>query len=153
VMPMGVRPDYRRSAHPIRLTNIRGAPVTMPHKVTTVALLDESRPQSGRGPATRFCAAPAARSWATCSTGPGSHARRAQGPADQGALVVRRRRLRDRGLAAAGLAGTASSTRPPGAHVADPLPEAAGQPAPDPAGWDIVINATPWAPGDGCRWA
>src|SRR5437773_1757472 len=43
VVPMGVKAD----AYPqvlkalFRLTNIRGALITMPHKVTTVALLDE----------------------------------------------------------------------------------------------------------------
>ncbi len=44
VVPMGVRSDdypaFLRSL--FKLTNIRGALVTMPHKVTTVALLDES---------------------------------------------------------------------------------------------------------------
>jgi shikimate dehydrogenase len=43
VVPMGVRaedyPDFLKSI--FRLTNIRGALVTMPHKVTTVELLDE----------------------------------------------------------------------------------------------------------------
>ena len=43
VVPMGVKPDdyatFLRSL--FRLSNIRGALVTMPHKVTTVALLDE----------------------------------------------------------------------------------------------------------------
>ena len=42
VMPMGVRaadyPDVLRAL--FRLTNIRGALITMPHKVTTVALVD-----------------------------------------------------------------------------------------------------------------
>jgi shikimate dehydrogenase len=44
VMPMGAKadayPDVLRAL--FRLTNIRGALVTMPHKVVTVALLDES---------------------------------------------------------------------------------------------------------------
>ena len=44
VMPMGVRandyPAFLRAL--FRLSNIRGALVTMPHKVTTVALLDET---------------------------------------------------------------------------------------------------------------
>jgi len=44
VVPMGVKADdypvFLRSL--FRLTNIRGALVTMPHKVTTVALLDEA---------------------------------------------------------------------------------------------------------------
>jgi shikimate dehydrogenase len=43
VVPMGVRgEDYAGFLRPLfRLSNIRGALVTMPHKVTTVALLDE----------------------------------------------------------------------------------------------------------------
>jgi shikimate dehydrogenase len=43
VMPMGVKPeDYAQVLKALfQLTNIRGALVTMPHKVTTVALLDE----------------------------------------------------------------------------------------------------------------
>jgi shikimate dehydrogenase len=46
VMPMGVKPeDYAAFLRPLfRLTNIHGALVTMPHKVTTVALLDEVTP-------------------------------------------------------------------------------------------------------------
>jgi len=43
VMPMGCKaddyPDFMRAF--FRLTNVRGALITMPHKVTTVALLDE----------------------------------------------------------------------------------------------------------------
>lgn len=43
VVPMGVKPeDYAAFLHSIfRLTNISGALITMPHKVTTVGLLDE----------------------------------------------------------------------------------------------------------------
>src|SRR6202011_5547170 len=46
VMPMGVTAsDYPQVLESLfRLTNIRGALVTMPHKVTTVALLDEATP-------------------------------------------------------------------------------------------------------------
>jgi len=46
VVPMGVRPDdYADVLKALfRLTNIRGALVTMPHKMTTVALLDEVTP-------------------------------------------------------------------------------------------------------------
>src|ERR1700722_5908233 len=42
VVPMGVRAeDYPAFLRPLfRLSNIHGALVTMPHKVTTVALLD-----------------------------------------------------------------------------------------------------------------
>lgn len=44
VMPMGVKAeDYAAFLRPLfRLSNIRGALVTMPHKMTTVALLDEA---------------------------------------------------------------------------------------------------------------
>jgi shikimate dehydrogenase len=43
VVPMGVKADDYAQVLPalFKLTNIRGALVTMPHKVTTVALLDE----------------------------------------------------------------------------------------------------------------
>jgi shikimate dehydrogenase len=46
VMPMGVQaPDYPEFFRSVfRLTNIRGALVTMPHKVTTVGLVDEVTP-------------------------------------------------------------------------------------------------------------
>jgi shikimate 5-dehydrogenase len=46
VVPMGCKaedyPDFLKSV--FTLTNIRGALITMPHKVTTVALLDEATP-------------------------------------------------------------------------------------------------------------
>jgi shikimate dehydrogenase len=46
VVPMGCRaadyPDFLRAV--FRLTNIRGALITMPHKVSTVALLDDAAP-------------------------------------------------------------------------------------------------------------
>ena len=46
VVPMGVKPeDYDTFLRPLfRLTNIRGALITMPHKVTTVAMVDEVTP-------------------------------------------------------------------------------------------------------------
>lgn len=46
VMPMGVKPeDYAQVLKSLfKLTNIRGALITMPHKVSTVALLDECTP-------------------------------------------------------------------------------------------------------------
>ena len=46
VMPMGVKSEnYTAFLRPLfQLTNIRGALVTMPHKVTTVGLLDEVTP-------------------------------------------------------------------------------------------------------------
>ena len=46
VVPMGVKPeDYEQSFTSIfRFTNLRGALITMPHKVTTVGLVDEVTP-------------------------------------------------------------------------------------------------------------
>ncbi len=46
VVPMGVKPaDYAATLKQLfRLTNIRGALVTMPHKVTTMGLMDEVTP-------------------------------------------------------------------------------------------------------------
>ena len=46
VVPMGVRPDEYPAFLKLlfRLSNIRGALITMPHKVTTVGLLDEVTP-------------------------------------------------------------------------------------------------------------
>jgi shikimate dehydrogenase len=46
VVPMGVKPDDYRAvlASLSRLTNLRGALVTMPHKVTTLSLADEVTP-------------------------------------------------------------------------------------------------------------
>jgi shikimate dehydrogenase len=46
VVPMGVKPDdYPAFLRPLfRLTNIRGALITMPHKVTTVAMVDDVTP-------------------------------------------------------------------------------------------------------------
>lgn len=43
VVPMGVKPDSYRAFLPLlfRLSNVDGALVTMPHKVTTIELLDE----------------------------------------------------------------------------------------------------------------
>ena len=46
VVPMGVKPEEYREFFPLlfKMTNIRGALVTMPHKVTTCALVDELTP-------------------------------------------------------------------------------------------------------------
>lgn len=46
VVPMGVKPDDYVAflPHLFKLTNIRGALVTMPHKITTVGLMDEVSP-------------------------------------------------------------------------------------------------------------
>ncbi len=110
VVPMGCKAeDYAAFLRPFfRLTNVRGALITMPHKVSTVALLDEvstavrDRRLVQRDPqASRRHAA-------------GRHVRRrrlrarreAQGPAARGRDVSRRRnrrrRFRDRRIAGRG---------------------------------------------------
>lgn len=46
VVPMGVKPEDYAAFLPLlfRMSNIRGALVTMPHKVTTMSLVDETTP-------------------------------------------------------------------------------------------------------------
>ena len=46
VVPMGVKPEEYRQFFPLlfRMSNIHGALVTMPHKVTTIELVDELTP-------------------------------------------------------------------------------------------------------------
>jgi shikimate dehydrogenase len=46
VIPLGVKPEEYRAFLPLlfRMSNIRGALVTMPHKVTTMELVDEATP-------------------------------------------------------------------------------------------------------------
>lgn len=46
VVPMGVKPEDYAAALPLimRFSNLRGALVTMPHKVTTMSLVDETTP-------------------------------------------------------------------------------------------------------------
>ncbi len=46
VMPMGIRPEEYREIFPLlfKMSNLRGALVTMPHKVVTTELVDELTP-------------------------------------------------------------------------------------------------------------
>jgi shikimate dehydrogenase len=46
VVPLGVKPDEYREFFPLlfKLTNVHGALITMPHKVTTMELVDELTP-------------------------------------------------------------------------------------------------------------
>ena len=147
----------RRCKAVFRLTNIRGALVTMPHKVTTVGLLDEcTRRSRSRAPATRSCGAPTARCSATCSTArvscAASSARASRSPARAAsssapAASARRSRRRWRRPASArsrlydtNAAGGDGARRP----AAPALPELDVAPArSDPAGFDLVVNATP----------
>ena len=165
VMPMGVKAeDYPTVlAALFRLTNIRGALVTMPHKVTTVALLDEVtttvkiagscnailRRADGsllgdmfdgagfvRGVERKGRPVDGARALVVGSGGVGS------------AIAA--------SLAAAGLAGIGVFDANPtaaealGARLQEHYPKlqvTAG--SNDPAGYDIVVNATPLGMKDG----
>jgi shikimate dehydrogenase len=159
VMPMGVRAeDYPQVLDALfRLTNIRGALVTMPHKVTTVALLDEvsttariagacnailCRPDGSllgdmfdgtgfvRGVERKGCRLGGARALVVGSGGVGS------------AIAA--------SLAAAGVAGIGLFDASPAAAeaLARRLREyypnlGVNTGSSDPAGYDIVVNATP----------
>ena len=78
VVPMGVQaPDYPEFFRSLfRLTNIRGALVTMPHKVTTIepGRRADADGRGSRARPTPCCAVTTARWWATSSTAPGSSA-------------------------------------------------------------------------------
>jgi shikimate dehydrogenase len=69
VVPMGCKPeDYATFLKLVfKLSNIHGALVTMPHKVTTVSLLDEVKVRRSLAPATQSALAPAALLSVICS--------------------------------------------------------------------------------------
>jgi len=167
VVPMGVEPDaypaFLRSV--FTLTNIRGALITMPHKVTTVALLDEvtptvriagacnavrRRPDGGllgdmfdgagfvRGVRRKGMRLPGARALVVGSGGVGS------------AIAA--------SLAAEGIASMnlydvdAASAERLSKHLREHYPALEiGTGSNDPAGHDLVVNATPMGMNDGDR--
>ena len=166
VVPMGCEPEDYAAFLPLlfRLRNIRGALVTMPHKIATVALLDEA------GPAVRISGA--------CNAVRRDAQGRLVGDMFDGEGFVRGMRRKGR-TAAGGRAliigcggvGSAIAASLAGSGVAalglyDTRGDAAEQLAGrlrrhcpeiviatgdnDPAGWDVVVNATPLGmnPGD-----
>ena len=166
VVPMGCKAeDYAAFLKLVfRLTNIRGALVTMPHKVTTVPLLDEVTTTvkvAGACNAIR-AAARTARWSATCSTARAScaacsaRAGRSQGArAWWSAAAASARRSRRRWpRPASRSSGCSTPTCGRGR-----LGGAAARPttrtlkvevgSKDPAGYDIVVNATPLGMKDG----
>ena len=157
---MGVKAeDYPRVMTALfRLTNIRGALVTMPHKVTTVALLDEVTPTAKiAGACNAVLRAPTARCSATSST---ARASCAAWSARAGAR--RRARARRRAAAASGRRSR-RRWRPQGVGRSDCSTRNAASAealagrlraalsrrcavrtgSNDPAGHDLVVNATP----------
>jgi len=165
VVPMGVRPDdyepFLRSL--FRLSNIHGALVTMPHKVTTVELLDEAsvsvkvagacnailrRPDGSlygdmfdgvgftRGAKRKGFAFAGAKCLVVGAGGVGSAIAAAIASEHPGALAL----FDTRGEAVSGLA------RRLGRHYSDVPVELRAN---DPRGFDLVVNATPLGMNDG----
>ncbi len=107
VVPMGVKPEEYREFFPLmfKMSNIRGALVTMPHKVVTTELVDELTPIARLSPArpTPCWCARTGRCWATNSTGRLRPRGQAQGlrrhRQERPGRRQRRRRIADRGVA------------------------------------------------------
>ena len=165
VVPMGVQapdyPDFFRSL--FRLTNVRGALVTMPHKVTTVGLVDELTATARVAGAVN---AVLRRDDGTLVGDQFDGAGFVRGVARKGfALTGRRVLVVGNGgvgspiaasLAAAGVA--AMTLFDPDAAASDGLAARLRQAYPDlavttgwrdPAGHDLVVNATPLGMHDG----
>lgn len=166
VMPMGVQAgDYAALLRPLfRLTNIRGALVTMPHKVSTVALVDEV---TTTVKIAGSCNAILRRADGTLLGDMFDGAGFVRGVQRKGRSIAGARALVvgsggvgsaiAASLAAAGLAAIGLYDAAPAAAGALAGRLAAHYPAlaittgsNDPAGYDIVVNATPLGmkPGD-----
>lgn len=159
VMPMGVKPDDYPTflASLFRLTNIRGALVTMPHKVATVGLVDEVTPTARiagacnailkrpdgtllgdqfdgagfvRGVERKGCLLEGARALVFGSGGVGSAIAASLAAAGLAGLA-----LFDASDAAAGALGERLRTYYPQLVVTTG--------SKDPAGYDLIVNATP----------
>jgi shikimate dehydrogenase len=159
VVPMGVRAeDYPHVLKALfRLTNIRGALVTMPHKVTTVSLLDEvSTTVRIAGACNAILRRPDGTLLGDMFDGAGfvrGVERKGRTVSGQSALVVGSGGVGSAiaaSLAAAGLSGiglfdaSPSAAEALGARLREHYPALevrAG--SNDPAGYDIVVNATP----------
>ena len=165
VVPMGVKPEDYPAFLPLlfRLTNIRGALVTMPHKVTTVSLLDEvTTTVKVAGSCNAILRRPDGSLLGDMFDGAGftrGVERNGRPIAGTRALVVGSGGVGcaiAASLAAAGLAGIGVYDAHPAA--AEALGARLRQHYPrlevttgsnDPAGYDIVVNATPLGMKDG----
>lgn len=165
VMPMGVKaedyPDVFRSL--FRLTNIRGALVTMPHKITTLGLLDEiSTTATIAGSCNAVLRRPDGTLVGDMFDGAGfvrGVQRKGRDLAGARVLVVGSGGVGSAiaaSLAAAGIAGIGVCDHDPAVAEAlagrlrahyPALAVSAG--SNDPAGYDVVVNATPLGMKDG----
>ena len=165
VVPMGVKADdYPAFLRQLfQLTNIRGALVTMPHKVTTVSLVDEVTPTARiAGAANAILLRPDGTLLGDQFDGAGfvrGVERKGRQLEGARALVVgsRRRRLGHRrlaggrGVAAIGLYDvSAASAEALGRRLREHYPALEVRTGSnDPAGFDVVVNATPLGMKDG----
>jgi shikimate dehydrogenase len=165
VIPMGVQArDYPAFlARLFRVTNLRGALVTMPHKVTTVSLADEVTPTAAiAGAANALLKRPDGSLLADMFDGAGfvrGMKRRGRSVYGASALVVGSGGVGS--AIAASLAGAdvsriglydvnTASAEALGSRLAKHYPDLeviTG--SNDPAGWDIVVNATPLGMNEG----
>ena len=165
VVPMGVREgDYAAFLRPLfRLSNIRGALVTMPHKVTTISLADEVTPTATiAGAANALLKRPDGTLLADMFDGAGfvrGMQRRGRSPAGASALVVGSGGVGSAiaaSLAAADVSRIGlydvnpASAEALGTRLAHHYPDlkvVTG--SNDPAGWEVVVNATPMGMNEG----
>jgi shikimate dehydrogenase len=165
VIPMGVRPeDYATSLKAIfRMSNVRGALVTMPHKVVTNALVDELTPTARiAGASNAILLRPDGTLLGDQFDGAGF----VRGVQRKGlALAGRRVLVSGNGgvgsaiaasLAAAGVAqmalfdGSRAASEALAARLREHYPALEiGLGSNDPAGFDLVVNATPLGMKDG----
>ena len=166
VIPMGVKvDDYAAFLRPLfTMTNLRGALVTMPHKVSTVAMLDEVTPTARiAGACNAILKRPDGSLLGDMFDGAGfvrGVARKGKVLAGARALVVGAGGVGSAiaaSLAAAGIAGiglfdahgTAADAL--GNRLKEHYPKLAVRTgSSDPEGYDVVVNATPLGmkPGD-----
>lgn len=165
VMPMGVKAeDYADVLKALfALTNIRGALVTMPHKVTTLALMDEiSTTARIAGACNAILRRPDGSLVGDMFDGEGfvrGVARKGRHIAGESALVVGCGGVGSAiaaSLAAAGVSrlglfdAHSASAASLGSRLEAHYPKLEVQPGvKDPSGYDIVVNATPIGMNDG----
>jgi shikimate dehydrogenase len=134
VVPMGCRPehypDFLRSV--FKLTNIRGALITMPHKVTTIGLLDEVLPTAAIAGA---CNAVRLQLKGTSALVVGAGGVGSAIAASLAAAGVARLGVFDVNAASANGLADRLRTHYPALQV--------GTGSNDPAGFDLVVNGTP----------
>jgi shikimate dehydrogenase len=165
VMPMGVKAeDYAEVLKALfALTNIRGALVTMPHKMTTLAFMDEiSTTARIAGACNAILRRPDGSLVGDMFDGEGfvrGVARKGRHIAGESALVVGCGGVGSAiaaSLAAAGVSrlglfdAHSASAASLGSRLAAHYPKLEVQPGvKDPSGYDIVVNATPIGMNDG----